>query len=176
MPADLNNQAWSTVVTKKGANGKFYTKIVPTAGGEEKATSNPTFISYSDKVKQASVKSFKRKQLVKTNSLPISRLRKAEADQRLIRSKSGDVNRITYDRNFLLLLRDSPLSASVPKDLPEIPGATTPLIKLSRRKRRLGKTLSNMSGVSLTSVTSEETLSDSEVNRVCDLASTLSVS
>ena len=54
MPADLNNQAWSTVVTKKGANGKFYTKIVPTTDGNEKfnPTSNPTFISYSDKVKQ----------------------------------------------------------------------------------------------------------------------------
>ena len=51
MPADLNNQSWSTVVTKKGANGKFYTKIVPGGGNSEENTSS-NFTSYSDKVKQ----------------------------------------------------------------------------------------------------------------------------
>merc|ERR1712119_75116 len=168
-------QQSSVIVTKKEKNGKFYTKIVPRDNLEKESCGSGKTVakklSYSEKVKYGAVhlSPLRKEVLVRSSSSPVQKLKKAEIEQKLTRSKSGDVHRITYDRNFLLTLRTSPLASSPPKNLPEIPGATVPYVKKSK-KRLLEKTLSNMSGVSLTSVTSEDTIPEIEVDSICQLA------
>ncbi|XP_002126786.2 uncharacterized protein LOC100183767 [Ciona intestinalis] len=65
----------------------------------------------------------------------------------------GGKHRLTYDRDFLLECRLSPLSLSPPSDLPVIPGATAPA-KRRPKKKSLEKVDSNISNASAASFTS----------------------
>ncbi|XP_076799645.1 uncharacterized protein LOC143444335 [Clavelina lepadiformis] len=66
----------------------------------------------------------------------------------------GGTHRITYDRDFLLECRQSPLSLTPPSGLPVIPGATAPPEKRRSKRQNLVKTDSNASTSSVISATS----------------------
>lgn len=47
--------------------------------------------------------------------------------------------KIIYDRSFLLQMRDSPIARTPPKNLPKIPGVTSPAKKQKTKKKVKGE-------------------------------------
>jgi len=138
-----------------------YTRIKPPEDWEEKLKLRKKKFSYKDTLREGLL----RKSLLRTSSVPLEE-KKEKRD--LVRSSSGGASRISYDRNFLLSLRSSSLSSLPPPNLPQIPGATIPKKKKKSKKNRvIEKTFSN---ASVTSVTSEDTIPDVEIDRICKLA------